>query len=216
MVKQALIMTTHRTYLPFVRTPSPPRGAVQVVYVSSPNEPMDTAYARQQVERGLAYWNELLPVSPGLHIAKERTIQRTDPFSRYSWTGTYSLRGYLTAVVIANQHSRAFVNLGGNYLAPAWDWPDGRAFFSTTHTKPPYGDRDLADFLGMAVAHEVGHCAFGLPDRFGEHDVNGISIMKFPDLAYQAWTMHPADVVTAPSLARVCSCEGVGALKYQL
>jgi hypothetical protein len=181
-----------KTYLPFisVHAPSTP---VHIMYVSSRYETVDKAYAKPLIIKGLRYWNELSPINPHLYIAKEFNVHKDNPFATHIWTESWDTPNNVTIVVIENGNKREFVHLGGDYLSPAYNFPNKRSFFTTTYTKEPYGPRDLPEFLGMAIAHELGHLLYKLPDRFGVHDVEGISIMKFPDLAFQQWVMHAQD-----------------------
>jgi len=177
---------TYHTYIPLIAVPQR-QTPISLVLVNEADE----VFAAMQTKRALAYWNELAPISPNFTIAQTRRITVDDPFRTHAWIRQYAEEPFITVVVIPNEDHRDFVDLGGGVISPAWNWPGQNVLYATTHTRPPYGEATINDFLGMAIAHELGHARWSLPDR-GNTDTE-FSIMAFPLEAYRRWVMHHDD-----------------------
>ena len=176
----------YRVHLPVISVP-PRQTLISLVLVNGADE----AFAVAHTNRALAYWNELAPISPNFTLAQTRRITVDDPFRTHAWIRQSAEEPFITVVVIPNEDHRDFVDLGGGVISPAWNWPGGSVLYATTHTRPPYGEASIPDFLGMAIAHELGHARWAIPDR-GNTDTE-FSIMAYPLEAYRRWVMHPDD-----------------------
>lgn len=157
---------------------------VNVVYVNQP----DIVSARAQIAQGFAYWQALGPCTPQLYIASETYITVIDPlaFAQYRERAQRT-DNTLTLFIINNADTLQPIDLGGGATGFAFNDVYSSAIVITTHYKDANG-LYAYPLVGMALAHELGHRLYTLPDGRA-----GISIMNFPDLAFNGWRIHAQD-----------------------
>lgn len=146
--------------------PTPARSAtlpivlpVAIVVVESPGETLDAEQrtsATQAVADALDWWAALAPRSLAWEFTDERTISAENPFIDSAWLSPHlSYHGETIELYLVANHATHRGLLGGGYAgfaAPAY-----RAAVVTTWS---------AGGAAPAIAHELGHVLYGLPDLY--------------------------------------------------
>lgn len=160
---------------------------VRLLYVESPGEqftPDGLSAARTAALEALAWWYDRAPSPVAYRVTEELLIAVGNPFTAERWMAPYVTfeNQILEIYIVANAHSGKMLYGHAGYAAPNY-----RAVFVVS---------DSVTGLAPAIAHELGHVLYGLPDLY-----NIPGACRAPDIMCYPAAPYRAGIVGCLSLA---------------